>query len=126
MFSVRAGLISAAVLAATAGFASAQIAPALVLSDLNLRAEPTTHAPSLGVIPGGTTINAGPCSYGWCQTFLGGQMGFVSERYLDFGGPAGPRVYGAPPPPPPVVYSPPVIYGPPPPPPPPYWGWRRW
>ncbi|MCC6948747.1 MAG: hypothetical protein IT539_13350 [Bradyrhizobiaceae bacterium] len=124
MVAVRASLISAALLVAATGPASAQTGPALVLSDLNLRAAPTTASPSLGVIPGGSTIDAGPCSYGWCQAFLGGQAGFVSESYLDFGGPR-PRVYGAPPPPPPAVYGPPpVIYGPPPP--PPYWGWRRW
>lgn len=123
----KTALIAGAMLAGASGVASAQTAPALVISDLHHRAAPTTNAPSLGVIPGGSTIEAGPCSRGWCAAYLGGRIGYVSEAYLDFGGPD-PRVYSAPPPPPPPppVYGPPV-YGAPPPPPPPHWDWRwRW
>jgi uncharacterized protein YraI len=117
-------------LAASAGGAAAQSAPALVISDLHHRAGPTSNSPSYGVIPGGTTIEAGPCGGGWCQAFLSGNMGYVSERYLDFGGPP-PRGYYAappPPPPPPPVYAPPPYYMPAPPP-PYYHDWRssrRW
>jgi uncharacterized protein YraI len=115
-------------LASFSGVASAQAGPALTTRDVNLRMHPTTNSPSLGIIPGGSTIEAGPCGGGWCQAFLGPQTGFVSQMYLDFGGPP-PAVYGPPPaavyapapPPPPVIYGPPVVYGPP----PPYWG-RRW
>ena len=104
-------------LAATTTVAAAQGAPALVISDLNLRAAPSQYSPSLGIIPGGSTVPAGPCGGGWCQTSLGGQVGFVSEQYLDFGG-GGPDGYVpvAPsyaPPPPPPVYGPPPYYGPP-------------
>lgn len=124
MRSVRLTVLSGALVLAWAGAAFAQSGIALVTRDLNFRAQPTVHSHSFGVIPGGTTIPAGPCGQGWCLTQLGGQTGYVSQQYLDFGGPPryGPGVYV--PAPPPVVYGPP----PPPPPPPPYWGWgwRRW
>jgi uncharacterized protein YraI len=122
--------LAALALAVTVTVAGAQSAPALVISDLNLRAGPTQNSPSLGIIPGGSTIPAGPCGRGWCQAALGGQIGYVSQQYLDFGGPPPigyvPVPSYAPPPPPPV-------YAPPPPPPPPYgppgyyhdWRWSR-
>jgi uncharacterized protein YraI len=103
-------------LAASASSAAAQSAPALVIGDLHHRAGPTSDSPSYGVIPGGTTIEAGPCGGGWCQAFLSGNMGYVSERYLDFGGPPPRGYHAAPPPPPPPVYAPPPYYVPAPPP----------
>lgn len=104
--------------------AVAQGMPALITTDVNLRMGPTTNSPSLGIIPGGSNVQAGPCGGGWCQAYIGGRSGFVSQIYLDFGGPQayapGP-VYGAPPPPP-VIYGPPRVYGAP----PPYWVGPRW
>ena len=126
---LAAGLAAGAILAASAGIASAQLAPALVVSDLHHRSGPTSSSPSYGVIRGGTTIEAGPCGGGWCQAFLNGNPGFVSEQYLDFGGPPPGGYYGALPPPPP---GPAVIYAPPPPRYPAYppyhrsWDSRRW
>ena len=127
MRTAKSILLVGVFLASFSGIAFAQGGPALTTRDVNLRMHPTTNSPSLGIIPGGSTIQAGPCGGGWCQAFLGPQTGFVSQMYLDFGGP--PAVYGPPPgavyapapPPPPVIYGPPVVYGPP----PPYWG-RRW
>jgi uncharacterized protein YraI len=102
----------------------AQGMPALITTDVNLRMGPTTNSPSLGIIPGGSNVQAGPCGGGWCQAYIGGRSGFISQIYLDFGGPqayaAGP-VYAAPPPPP-VIYGPPRVYGAP----PPYWVGPRW
>ena len=117
---VRSIWLAVVALAATTTVAAAQSVPALVISDLNMRAGPTQNSPSLGVIPGGSTVPAGPCGGGWCQTSLGGQVGFVSQQYLDFGGlPPGGYVPIAPgytpPPPPPPIYAPA-------PPPPPYYG----
>jgi uncharacterized protein YraI len=109
MRTAKAVLLSGALVAASGSVVLAQSGPALVTRDVNLRSQPTTNSYSLGILPGGSTIQAGPCGGGWCQAFVGGQTGFVSQQYLDFGGP-GPRIYAAPPPPPP-----PVIYGPPPP-----------
>jgi uncharacterized protein YraI len=102
----------------------AQGMPALVTTDVNLRMGPTTNSPSLGIIPGGSNVQAGPCGGGWCQAYMGGRSGFISQIYLDFGGPQAyspGQVYGAPPPPP-VIYGPPRIYGAP----PPYWVGPRW
>jgi uncharacterized protein YraI len=122
-------LLVAALLAASAGAAAAQGMPALTTNDVNLRAGPTTNSPSFGIIPGGSTVQAGPCGGGWCQAFIGGRSGFIAQMYLDFGGPRayapGPYAPGTyvpgPPPPPPVVYGPPRVYGPP-----PYWVGPRW
>lgn len=125
MQSVRAFLVTGALaLSASAAFAS----PALVISDLNLRSGPGTQYRSVGVVPGGSTVNVFECQRGWCAVSAFGRNGFVNDNYLDFGGPM--RGYGPPPPPPPpVVYERPVYgpgYGPPPPyaygpPPPPYY-----
>jgi uncharacterized protein YraI len=113
-------------LAAMAGSASAQTAPALVVNDLHHRAGPTSNSHSFGVIRGGITIEAGPCGGGWCQAYLNGNPGYVSEQYLDFGGPPPGGYY--PPPPPPPAYGPPVIYAPRPVYPPYHRSWdsRRW
>ena len=114
MRTAKTALAAGLLLAATAISAAVQSAPALVISDLHHRAGPTTNSPSFGVIRGGTTIEAGPCGAGWCQAFLGGNPGFVSQQHLDFGGPPAGGYYAPPPPPPPVYGPPPVIYGPPP------------
>lgn len=108
--------LGAGLLAAFASVANAQSIPALVVSDLHHRAGPSQNAPSFGVIRGGATIGAGPCSNGWCYSVIGGNPGYVAQQFLDFGGPP-PVVYGAPPPP--SAYGPPPpppVYGPPPPP----------
>lgn len=130
MRTARTILAAALLFAAMASGAAAQSAPALVISDLHHRAGPTTNSPSFGVIRGGATIEAGPCGGGWCQAFIGGNAGFVSQQHLDFGGPPPGGYYPAPPPPP--VYAPAPYYVPPPPPPyygPRYHDWRtsrRW
>lgn len=120
-----AGLIAVAYTAA----ANAQSMPALVVNDLHHRMGPTTNSPSFGVIRGGATVGAGPCSNGWCYSVIGGNAGYVAQQFLDFGGPPPvvyappppPPIYGRPPPPPPI-YAPGPVY-------PPYhspWNSRRW
>jgi hypothetical protein len=129
MRTAKTTLVAGLLLVAMASGAVAQSAPALVISDLHHRAGPTTNSPSFGVIRGGATIEAGPCGGGWCQAFIGGNAGFVSQQHLDFGGPPPGGYYPAPPPPP--DYAPAPYYVPPP---PPYYGpryhdWRtsrRW
>ncbi len=123
MNPVRAFVFAGAALVLSAAAASAS--PALVTADLNLRAGPGVSHRSLGVIPGGSTVNVFDCQRGWCAVSAFGRNGFVNDDYLDFGGPM--RGYGPPPPPPPpVVYERPMYgpgYGPPvyAPPPPPYY-----
>lgn len=111
----KTALAAGLLLAATVTGAAAQSALALVINDVHHRAAPTSNSYSFGVIRGGTTIEAGPCGGGWCQAFLSGNPGFVSQQYLDFGGPPPGAYYPAPPPPP--VYAPAPYYAPPPPPP---------
>jgi hypothetical protein len=126
------GLAAGLFVVASALVANAQSVPALVINDLHHRMGPTSNSPSFGVIRGGATIGAGPCSNGWCYAVIGGNAGYVAQQFLDFGGPPPGGYYAAPPPPPPV-------YGPPPPPPiygpapypvyPPFhrsWDSRRW
>lgn len=133
MRTAKTAFAAGLLLATIASGASAQSAPALVISDLHHRAGPTSNSPSYGVIRGGITIEAGPCRGGWCEAYLNGNPGFVGQSFLDFGGPP-PGYYAAPPPPPvyaPAPYyapPPPVIYGPPPIYPPYHRSWdsRRW
>jgi uncharacterized protein YraI len=124
MHAAKFALVVGSLLAVPTGAAMAQAVPALITTDVNLRMGPTTNSPSLGIIPGGSNVQAGPCGGGWCQAYLGGRSGFINQIYLDFGGPqvyAPGAVYGAPPPPP-VIYGPPRVYGAP----PPYWVGPRW
>jgi uncharacterized protein YraI len=107
MRTARTALVTGLLFAAMASGASAQSAPALVVNDLHHRAGPTSNSPSVGVIRGGITIEAGTCGGGWCQAFLNGNPGFVSQQYLDFGGPP-PGAYSAPP----DIYAPRAVYPP--------------
>lgn len=109
--------VAAALLVISSAAAFAR--PALVVADVNLRAGPTTASPSYGVIPGGSTVDVGPCGNGWCEVFAFGRRGFMASRYLDGGGP--PPVMRVAPPPPMYGPPPPYAYGPPPPPPPYYY-----
>jgi len=101
-------------------------APALTVTDLNLRAGPGTDTPVVITIPGGSTVDVSDCGPdGWCSVRYGRFAGFMNQAYLSTGG--GP---GYAPPPPPIVYAPtspyPEYYWPP------RWswawggGWRRW
>lgn len=108
----RSLLIAGAVLAFSATVAVAR--PALVVTDVNLRAGPTTASPSYGIIPGGTTVDIRNCGGGWCEAYFGGRRGFIASQYLDGGGP--PPVMRVAPPPPPMYGAPP---------PPPYYYPRR-
>ena len=117
-------LTATGALAVSSGVACA--APALVLSDLHMRAGPGTDSPVIVTVPGGSTVDVLGCDAGgWCSVRFGRFAGYMNQAYLGGGGP-GPGYYG--PPPPPVVYAPPpvVVYpgyywGP-------RWGWgyRRW
>ena len=138
-------LVSLGLLLAVTGFASAK--PAYVTSTVNLRAAPGTTSEVLTKIPGGSQVDAGECSEGWCAVTYQGMSGFAIETVLDLSGQPpvqrsartrvytndpgyieGPDVYYAPPPgvyyaPPPYYYGGYGYYGP-------YyrrhWGWRRW
>jgi uncharacterized protein YraI len=118
--------------------------PAYVASTLNLRAAPGTKSEVVTKIPGGSLIDAGECTEGWCEVTWQEKKGFAIQTGLDLSGHV-PRqttgsivrrpVYGSNPPedpnagyvavdepdyypPPPVYYYGGPYYRP-------YWGWRR-
>jgi len=129
--------VAALALAAAPVFAK----PAYVPSTVNLRAAPGTTSEIVEKIPGGSLIDAGECTEGWCAVTWQGKSGFAIQSALDLSGrvpPRRPSGYAGPPPgyvpdDEIVVGGPPVYYGPPP---PyyygyygpryrPYWGWRH-
>ena len=122
--------------------------PAYVGSTVNLRAAPGTTSEILAKIPGGSLVDAGECSEGWCEITWQDKKGFAIQSALDMSGrvpaqraarPSGQlsqvpayrgRVYTNEPDyiePPTIYYEPGPYYydyyGPsyrr-------YWGWRRW
>lgn len=120
--------------------------PGFVASTVNLRAAPGTKSEIVAKIPGGSLIDAGDCSEGWCEITYQDKKGFAIQTALDLSGrvprqaavrrPAYNTAYRAravappdegyvpvdgpdyAPPPPPVYYDGPYIRG--------YWGWRRY
>ena len=112
---------------------AAPAAPALAVSNVNLRQGPGTNYGITTTIPGGSTVDVAGCTGEWCTVHWEGQTGYVIARNLDLGDPGpGPGPVAAGPPvvyydPPPVIVGPPYYYswGPR-----PYWGprwgWRRW
>jgi uncharacterized protein YraI len=135
--------VSALVLASV----TATAAPGTAVSTVNLRAEANTSSAVLAKIPGGSRVEVGDCTGGWCAVTFQGKSGFAIQTAFDMSGRArtrargtiGPRrsLRGAPPPgydvepaypaygPPvvvaPPIYGPPVLWGGG-----PYWGYRRW
>lgn len=131
---------------------SATAKPGVATTTVNLRAEANTTSAVLAKIPGGSRIEVGDCTEGWCAVTFGGKSGFAIQTALDTSGRAAVRrapVRRGPPPgydpddddefvpapgygygPPAVVGPPGVVYGP------gyyggygygwgPYWGYRR-
>lgn len=70
-----AGLITAS---------GAMAASALVTTDLNLRAGPSTRYQSVGVLPDGAIVDVRGCAsgYSWCRVSYRGYEGWASSRYL--------------------------------------------
>jgi uncharacterized protein YraI len=73
------GAAAALVLAAGAAAAS----PAVVSTDLNVRAGQGTQYPPIAVMPAGSVVDVTGCSNGWC--YVRDYGGFASARYLNFG-----------------------------------------
>lgn len=99
MTTIKKLSFAGVLLLGTAGIAAA--APAIVESDLNLRAGPSTGYGVVAVMPGGASVDVLNCTGSWCRVGFGGTVGYASRSYLDVGGAA----YAAP------VYAAPV-YGP--------------
>lgn len=58
--------------------------PGVTTTDVNIRTGPSTSYQSLGVIPGGTSIDITDCEPGstWCSVTAGDTSGFVSGNYI--------------------------------------------
>src|SRR5215475_7010697 len=91
-------VVSLGLLLACATAANAK--PAYVASTVNLRAAPGTSSEVVDKIPGGSLVDAGECSEGWCAVTWQGKSGFTIQTSLDLSGrvpqrqaAAGPRVY---------------------------------
>jgi uncharacterized protein YraI len=117
MTKARHFLQAAVGLAALVGVASGALAkPAYVASTVNLRAAPGTTSEIVAKIPGGSLIDAGDCTDGWCAVTWQEKSGFAIQTALDLSGRVPPRrvvrrpVYG-----PDYYDEPPVYYAPPPP-----------
>jgi uncharacterized protein YraI len=94
------------------GSALAAAAPALVLTNLNMRQGPGTNFGIITTIPGGSTVEVTGCTGEWCNVVWGAMGGYAVARNLDLGGPAPVQVA-------PVVVAPaPIIIRPR------YWGPR--
>jgi len=66
--------------------APAAATTAFVVSDLNLRAGPSTRYPAVTVLPQGSRVEVFGCTegYAWCDVARRGDRGWVSARYLEF------------------------------------------
>jgi len=60
--------------------------PAYVASTVNLRAAPGTKSEIVTKIPGGSLIDAGDCSEGWCEITWQDKKGFAIQTALDLTG----------------------------------------
>lgn len=60
--------------------------PAYVASTVNLRVAPGTTSEVVGKIPGGSLIDAGECSEGWCAVTWQDKSGFAIQTALDLSG----------------------------------------
>lgn len=80
---VRLALGAGLGLAAASG---ALAKPAYVGSTLNLRAAPGTTSEIVGKIPGGSLVDAGECTEGWCAVTWQEKSGFAIQSALDMSG----------------------------------------
>jgi uncharacterized protein YraI len=79
-------LILAAMLAGAALFNSqSAIAGSYAVTEINMRAGPSTHYPSIGILPEGISLHVFGCTkgYRWCDVEASGRRGWVSAAYID-------------------------------------------
>lgn len=60
--------------------------PAYVTSTVNLRSAPGTTSEIVGKIPGGSLVDAGECSEGWCAITWESKVGFAIQTSIDLSG----------------------------------------
>ena len=86
MTRAKSILGAAAFLLASGGIANA--IPAIVETDLNVRAGPGTGYAVVDVLPVGINVDVIACYSGWCEVSWQGNDGFASRSYLDIVGTA--------------------------------------
>jgi uncharacterized protein YraI len=108
---------AAALVAVLALATGAWAKPAYVSSTVNLRAAPGTTSEIVDKIPGGSLLDVGDCTEGWCAVTWQSKSGFAIETALDMSGrvPQQRRVVRRPLYGPDYIDAPPVYYAPPPP-----------
>jgi uncharacterized protein YraI len=100
-------LMGASAILTVATLATSSAAPAIVGTDLNVRAGQGTQHSVIDVMPQGTIVDVTGCSDGWC--YVRDYNGYASARYLDIdrrAGYAGRSAYAA------VPYSAGRVYQP--------------
>src|SRR6185295_1546551 len=63
--------------------ASAAAKPGTAVTTVNLRAEANTTSEILGKIQGGSRLDVGDCTGGWCAVTWAGKSGFAIATALD-------------------------------------------
>lgn len=79
---VRALIFSSSIFVPVVAFA----APATVTANVNVRSGPGANYGRYAVLPAGVVVDAGPCRGSWCQINSRGYRGWVSARFIRFGG----------------------------------------
>jgi uncharacterized protein YraI len=85
-FSMRYTLLFATAIAGAVSLWSPSAhAGSYAANDINMRAGPSTHYPSIGIVPEGTALNVYGCTrgYRWCDVAASGQRGWVSAAYIE-------------------------------------------
>ncbi|MCL7997246.1 SH3 domain-containing protein [Brucella sp. 21LCYQ03] len=72
---------------------SASAMPATVTGNVNIRSGPGINYGKLFTLPAGFRLDAGPCRGSWCQINNRGYRGWVSARFIRFGGYAKGPIY---------------------------------
>jgi Bacterial SH3 domain len=85
-------LLGVGLLAVSAGIAAA--APAVVQTNLTLRAGPGPRYAPVATLPAGTTVDVGSCTGRWCQVAFEGGQGYANRAYLGIGSAAVGDGYG--------------------------------
>src|SRR6185503_7502632 len=65
---------------------SAAAKPGTAVTTVNLRAEANTTSEILGKIQGGSRLDVGDCTGGWCAVTWAGKSGFAIATALDLSG----------------------------------------
>ncbi len=97
--SVRNALLAGTFVAALAVPTTAFAAAAFTTGAVNMRTGPSTRYHRILTIPAGARIHVRDCG-GWCSVRYHGRNGYVSARYVTYGGVRGPRRHFRRPPPP--------------------------